>query len=328
MIGRKHDRGRCDVDTCVVLMSVLAAVAALARRGRRRAAAWRHATDARLRAESSVVQTAAGPVEYAEAGRSSAGTRSPPLIVLHGTAGGYVSGLVLGRALAASIADGSVPCRIIAPSRPGYLRTPLSTGRTFAEQASAVAALLDTLGIEEAAVTGVSSGGPAAVELALREPARIGRLVLWAGITSRCRPNVARMTHGPLATDLGAQLALRAISPIARHRLRRGRIDDPRALTTLQALAASFFPLDLSSEGMHNDDAQAAALPDLALEALEVPTLIVHGTADRTVPFAQASRAAQRIPAARLVPVADADHAQSLVAPQALAAIAEFLAGA
>jgi pimeloyl-ACP methyl ester carboxylesterase len=55
-------------------------------------------------------------------------------------------------------------------------------------------------------------------------------------------------------------------------------------------------------------------------------TLIVHGTADRTVPFAHATRAAQRIPTAQLVRVAGAGHALTLVAPQALGAIADFLA--
>lgn len=247
--------------------------------------------------------------------------------MLHGTAGGYALGLVLGRAIAASAADGSARRRIVAPSRPGYLRTPLSTGRTFAEHAAAVAALLDALGIERAAVAGVSSGAPSAIQLALRDPARVERLLLWAGITDRFRPDVARVTRGPFATDLGAWLTLRALTVTARLRLWRGGIHDPRAFATLRELGAAFFPLDLCSAGMRNDDAQVAALPDLPLEALGVPTLIVHGTADRTVPFAHATRAAQRIPTAQLVPVAGADHTLTLVAPQALGAIADFLAG-
>jgi pimeloyl-ACP methyl ester carboxylesterase len=71
---------------------------------------------------------------------------------------------------------------------------------------------------------------------------------------------------------------------------------------------------------------QVAALRDLPLELLDVPTLIVHGTADRTVPFAHAERAARRIPSARLLPVTGADHALTLVAPQALGAIATAVA--
>jgi 2-hydroxy-6-oxonona-2,4-dienedioate hydrolase len=302
------------------------AVGLLLRRLRRRAARWRAGTEARLRAGSRVVETVHGPVEYGVAEPDGSGEAASPLLVLHGTAGGYPVGLVLGRALAASCAEGAIPSRIVAPSRPGYLRTPLSTGRTFAEQAEAIAALLDALAIERAAIVGVSSGALPALELALRATARVERLVLWAGVTCRFRPDVAQLARGPLATDLGAQLALRALAVTARLRLRHGDIHDPRALATLRELGAASFPLDLCRAGMRNDDAQVAALPDLSLERLRVPTLIVHGTADRAVPFANAARAAQRIPAARLVPVAGADHALTLVAPDALGAIAEFLA--
>lgn len=315
-----------------VVVTLLAVVATLGfgvllRRVRRRAAWWRQATEVGLRAGSRVVRTTRGPVEYGEVCLGGVGGPAPPLMVLHGTAGGYASGLVLGRAVAGFGADGCVCRRIVAPSRPGYLRTPLPVGRTFAEQAAAVAALLDALDIERAAVVGVSSGALSAVQLALREPARVERLVVWAGITGRLRPDVARVAGGPLATDLGAWLALRALTVTARLRLWRGGIHDPRALASLRELGATFFPLDLYRTGMRNDDAQVAALSDLPLELLGVPTLIVHGTADRTVPFAQATGAAQRIPAARLVPVSGADHALTLVAPEALDAIAAFLAG-
>ena len=38
--------------------------------------------------------------------------------------------------------------RVLTPSRPGYLRTPLEVGKTAAEQARAFSALLDTIGIK------------------------------------------------------------------------------------------------------------------------------------------------------------------------------------
>lgn len=49
--------------------------------------------------------------------------------------------------------------KFIIPSRPGYLRTPLSVDRTPKEQAEALAALLDTLKIDKVAVVGGSGGG-------------------------------------------------------------------------------------------------------------------------------------------------------------------------
>lgn len=315
---------RRHVASAAVLLSALAVMTTL----RRRTLRWRHATETRLHAGSHVIDTRHGPIEFGDdAGPGAADPAKPPLLVLHGTGGGYAVGLVLGRAVAASSADGSPGPRVIAPSRPGYLRTPLSTGRTFTEQAAALTELLDALGIERAAIAGVSSGAPVAIQLALRDPARVERLVLWAAVTSRAHPRVARITRGPLATNIGAWLTVRVIPATARMRLRRGRIRDPRALATLSELGAAFFPLDLSAAGMRNDDTQVAALPDLALETLGMPTLIVHGTADRAVPFADATHAAQRIPAARLVPVRGGDHALSLVSPEALHAIARFLVG-
>ena len=67
---------------------------------------------------SQVVNTSAGPIEYQTSGGS-----GPILLFLHGTPGGYDQlGALSG-------------FRFIAPSRPGYLRTPLSVGRSPEEQA-------------------------------------------------------------------------------------------------------------------------------------------------------------------------------------------------
>ncbi|MHA1135693.1 MAG: alpha/beta fold hydrolase, partial [Candidatus Thorarchaeota archaeon] len=70
-------------------------------------------------------------------------------------------------------------------SRPGYLRTPLSTGETFEQQADAIAALLDTLGISEVAILGASAGGPPAIHFALRYPDRVKALVLVSAVSQK-----------------------------------------------------------------------------------------------------------------------------------------------
>ena len=71
---------------------------------------------------------------------------------------------------------------IIAPSRPGYLRTPLSAGRRPAEQADTLAALIDTLGIPGVAILASSSGARVAVEFAVRHPAKLWALVLVSAV--------------------------------------------------------------------------------------------------------------------------------------------------
>lgn len=117
--------------------------------------------------------TASGPVEYAERGDGE------PVLAVHGSGGGWDQGLVGAEFLHVN------GFRIIAPSRPGYLGTPLSTGRTFAEQGDALAALLDALAIDRVKVLAASGGGPATYEFAARHPDRVLRLVQ---IDSVCIP--------------------------------------------------------------------------------------------------------------------------------------------
>lgn len=66
--------------------------------------------------------------------------------------------------------------RVVAPDLRGFGATPLS-GEPYAD-ADDVVHLLDTLGIERAAVVGASFGGRVALELATRHPDRVGSLVL------------------------------------------------------------------------------------------------------------------------------------------------------
>jgi|SRR5215207_4276376 len=116
------------------------------------------------------VSTASGPVEYAERGQGE------PVLAVHGTLGGWDQGLVAGEYLRVN------GFRIIAPSRPGYLGTPLSTGRTFAQQGDALAALLDVLEIDRIIVFALSGGGPAGYELAARHADRVAKLVQVEGV--------------------------------------------------------------------------------------------------------------------------------------------------
>ena len=117
----------------------------------------RHA--ARIAEGSRLVTTACGPVELAEAGPAN----GAPLLVVHGSGGGFDQGLLIG-------ADYAVRgFRVIAPSRPGYLRTPFPADGDASgpRQADLLACLLDTLGVERAAVMGVSAGGVAALHFAV-----------------------------------------------------------------------------------------------------------------------------------------------------------------
>jgi pimeloyl-ACP methyl ester carboxylesterase len=120
-----------------------------------------------VEAGGSRVETDSGPVEYAREGSG------PVVLVVHGAGGGYDQGLMLGREMFGPDFD------VIAPSRFGYLGTPVPADPSPAAQADAHAALLDTLKISgRVTVVGVSAGAPSAIEFALRHPSRVSALIL------------------------------------------------------------------------------------------------------------------------------------------------------
>jgi 2-hydroxy-6-oxonona-2,4-dienedioate hydrolase len=117
---------------------------------------------------SQVIDTACGPIEYTTYGEGA------PVLVVHGILGGFDQGLV--------VAQGNVgqAFQSVAPSRFGYLRTPMPEGASPAGQADAFACLLDELSIQQAAVLGTSAGGTSAIQFALRHPDRCSALVLFS----------------------------------------------------------------------------------------------------------------------------------------------------
>ncbi len=115
---------------------------------------------------SQIANTVAGPIEYAERGDGT------PLLSIHGAGGGWDQGLTN---VADLVGD---RFRVIAPSRFGYLGTPIPTDVSPAAQADAHRALLSTLMIDKAIVVGVSAGARSAIELALRHPDYVSALIL------------------------------------------------------------------------------------------------------------------------------------------------------
>jgi 2-hydroxy-6-oxonona-2,4-dienedioate hydrolase len=258
-----------------------------------------------------VVTTSAGPVELLEYGEGL------PVLVLHGTPGGSDQALAAARVL-------GLEGRVLAPSRPGYLGTPLSTGAAPSEQADAMAALLDELQLDAVTVLGASGGGMAAVELAVRHPARVRGLVLWSAVTGPLRIWAGPLLHGPLArTSVGngmVRLARRFPGLLV------GRAaGDPRVVDAALAIAGTVFPIGPRRDGFANDSLQARSFDPDVVSRIAAPTLIVHGTKDRNVPLSQAEHAARSIPDARLIVVPGANHWTTMADQTAQDALRAFL---
>jgi len=82
-----------------------------------------------------------------------------------------------------SVRDLFADRRVIAPSRFGYLGSNTPPDATPADEADALAALLDALDIDQIDVIGDSAGAISALQLALRHSERVKHLAVLVGIT-------------------------------------------------------------------------------------------------------------------------------------------------
>lgn len=274
-----------------------------------------------------------GLVEHTDTGAG------PALLALHGGMGGYDQSWLLAQALIADL----TPYRVLGLSRPGYLGTVQSLGRTPETQADLYADLLDALGIEKALVAAVSAGGPSAIQFALRHPSRCSGLVLVSTAT------------GPLETAPAFLARLRKMAWINRMPgliplMRRRLMDDPlsgamrsigdpdlAARTLAHPLAGPLFlavqhsslsQMSRRLPGTLVDTEHYLAMPKPPYERIAAPVLSIHGDADPVVPIAHSTQLVDAVPHARRVILAGGGHmALFSHLDEVRAAVADFLSG-
>jgi pimeloyl-ACP methyl ester carboxylesterase len=249
---------------------------------------------------SLVANTDAGSIEYAEKGSGIA------LLSIHGAGGGFDQGLANA---AEFVGEGF---RIIAPSRFGYLRTPVPRDASPAAQADAHAALLSELKISKAIVVGVSAGARSAVELAIRHPNRVTALILISpGTYSPTSPVSVDASRGSQFTfwlvNNGADFAWWVVEKIAPSVLIRfvgvrpelvaasPKVEQDRIMSIVRAIE----PLSLRFPGINVDS--NPDLRELALEKITAPTLIISARDDLFNTLPAAEFAASKIPDAKLI---------------------------
>jgi 3-oxoadipate enol-lactonase len=183
---------------------------------------------------------------------------------------------------------------------------------TLAILADDIFAAMDSAGLASAAVAGVSLGGMIAMQMALAQPARVGRLALIC--TSATMDPAAWQVR--VETVLGQGMA--AIVDLA-----MGRFLSPDFAAANPGLAATIRRqlLTMAPAGYAGC---AAAIRDMDLQsrlaAIACPTLVIAGDRDVSTPFAgHGEHLLHFIPGARHVTLAAA-HLATLEAPDALAA--------
>ena len=292
---------------------------------------WQYSRDiraarARVSTGSQVIDTRCGPIEFAVAGNG------PALLVIHGFAGGFDQGLEIGQPLIARC------FRIIAPSRFGYLRTPLPADASQMAQADAHACLLDSLKLDRVAVLGVSAGAPSAMQLCLRHPERCSALVLYVpavyappGAEQPKRSAGGRFLRSAL--KLSPDFGLWAATKYARVNMVQALLGIPlndfrNAPPDEQARVLRFLPHGLPvserEKGMLNDPV-TSSLPRYDLEHIAMPTLVISAEDDLLVSYASARYTAEHIPRGRFVGYPSGGHLLVGHGEEAAAAVANFL---
>ena len=248
--------------------------------------------------ERHVIATPWGAVEYAERGSGD------PVLVVHGIFQHCVSGLLSVRGLLPGR-------RVIAPSRFGYLGSSLPSNATVADQADAFVTLLDALGIDQIDVIALSAGATSALQLALRHPERVKHLAVLVGNfpgspTAVVQPSWAKRIDRQLI-----MWALKTFAPLTTARL-VAAVPKTFVMTTEDVryvieFIDSLFPM--KPEGYNFDlYVSNADVNSYNLEAIRVPTLIVHTKDDQLASHEASKRAAERITGAGFVSLESGGH--------------------
>ncbi|MBB4005121.1 alpha/beta fold hydrolase [Aurantimonas endophytica] len=258
-------------------------------------------------------------VAYLEAGPVSA----LPVLCLHGA----VQTKSVWRPQIAGLAS---DYRLLAPDLRGHGET-LGDTTAMSVESLAVDAFgfLDALGIERAALCGVSLGGMVALEMAAHRPARVAAMVL-------ADTPLALSLHGPLRAALewlGPQRILpAAFALLGQHRTARWGIAGAKRIFGEEWVGADAERHFVEGFSTMPADAVVAAYAAIvaadpaAIRALDIACLVIIGRHETQLVIDHAGEIARRIGRAEIVTV-EAGHVSNLDAPEAFnAAVASFLA--
>jgi 3-oxoadipate enol-lactonase len=183
----------------------------------------------------------------------------------------------------------------------------LDGGVTIAQMAQDALGLLDALELESAHVLGISMGGMVGQELALAAPERVRTLTLGCtycggeGSSLAGQEVLQKLIAAMMSGD--RELALRAgwevnVSPgfAAREDLFATFLDAGQR----RAVAVPVVMAQMQACMAHDTNER--------LEALEVPTLVIHGTADQMLPVENGHLIASKIDGSRLEIFDDVGH--------------------
>jgi 2-hydroxy-6-oxonona-2,4-dienedioate hydrolase len=262
----------------------------------------------RISKGSSIFEGRFGTMEYAVAGDG------PPVIMIHGTGGGFDQGLAFAAPL---IATGH---RVIAPSRFGYLRSSFPADPSSERQADAIAELMSYLNIPRATIIGGSAGALSAMQFAIRHPERCSALVTivpaaFAPDRPPPRPNAvgkAIMEYG-LKSDFLFWAAMvtaedTMIGTLLATDPKLVRSAVPTEQARVRSILRDILPVSARAAGLLNDALLAGSPTPMPLARIKAPTLAIALEDDRFETLAAARHIVNSVARARLVSYPTGGH--------------------
>ncbi|MEM9980950.1 MAG: alpha/beta hydrolase [Bacteroidota bacterium] len=244
-----------------------------------------------------VIMTALGTIEYRSVGKDT------PILFLHGGHSNCQETL-------SHQGFDLEKYQLITPSRPGYGKTPLVNNKTPQQAADLIIALIEHLALEKIIVYGISAGGLTAIVLAVNHPHYVTKLILASAVSKKWlqadekiyktvqwifNPSVEKFTWGIVRVfsnifpTMMAKSFYPQFSTKPLHKLAKKDVQ-------MLIIALKYYS---SGSGFLNDINQS--ISDLALAAIQCPTLIIHSKNDSSVPFEHALHAKQMIEHTKLV---------------------------
>ncbi len=196
---------------------------------------------------------------------------------------------------------------------------------TLEESMDDLGAVMDAVGIERAAILGISEGGPMSALYAATHPDRVVALVLYGTFArmlmapdypvgvpgdafDRWAEQIRSEWGGPVGVELWAPSEL-------------GNADFARWWARLLRQGTS------PSGAIDLMDLYREIDVRPALGAIAAPTLVIHRAGDRLVPVRQARYLAEHIPGASYVELEGADHIPAIGGDDLIDEVEEFLVG-
>jgi len=240
-----------------------------------------------------------------------------PLLLIHG--------YPLDRSLWRSQIEGlQAVARLIAPDLRGFGQSGDAPDvMTMDDYAADLKVLLDALNVKQAVVCGLSMGGYIALALLAKHPNMVKGLIL-ANTRAGADSEQAREARHANAKKAFAE----GVSPIAEAMLPKMLTDATRESRPSLATFVQAMMSKQRANGVAAALRGMAARPDRSdwIKSINIPTLIVTGSADTLIPPGESEAMHKAIPGSRLVVIPEVAHLSNIENPEAFnAAVREFL---